>query len=82
MVVRACRQGSQAVLQVDDNGPGVPAEDRDHIFDPYYTTKTDGTGLGLAIVKKSVLEHGGTVSCEVSPLGGARFTIRLPLDEG
>ena len=82
VVVRACRQGSQAVLQVDDNGPGVPAEDRDHIFDPYYTTKTDGTGLGLAIVKKSVLEHGGTVSCEVSPLGGARFTIRLPLDEG
>jgi signal transduction histidine kinase len=65
-------------LDVDDDGPGVPSEDRARIFDPYFTTRTEGTGLGLAIVKKIVIEHGGTIVCEASPSGGARFRIVLP----
>jgi two-component system nitrogen regulation sensor histidine kinase NtrY len=66
---------------VDDNGPGVPADSRTRIFDPYVTTKPQGTGLGLAIVRKIVLDHGGdiTVSPAPSPLGGARFVVELPL---
>jgi signal transduction histidine kinase len=51
---------------------------RDSVFDPYVTTKAEGTGLGLAIVKKIVVEHGGTIEADASPLGGARFRIRLP----
>ena len=66
------------VIHVDDDGPGVPESMRDSIFDPYVTTKSDGTGLGLAIGKKIVVEHGGTIDTGLSPLGGARFRIRIP----
>jgi signal transduction histidine kinase len=68
-------------LRVEDDGPGVPEKDREAIFDPYFTTKSDGTGLGLAIVKKVVLEHGGEIRCEASKLGGAAFVIALPRAE-
>jgi two-component system nitrogen regulation sensor histidine kinase NtrY len=65
---------------VDDNGPGVPGDARERIFDPYVTTKEHGTGLGLAIVRKIVLDHGGDVRVadQPSPLGGARFEVTLP----
>jgi two-component system nitrogen regulation sensor histidine kinase NtrY len=65
-------------ITIDDDGPGVPETMRESVFDPYFTTKADGTGLGLAIVKKIVVEHGGTIDSGVSPLGGARFRIRIP----
>jgi nitrogen fixation/metabolism regulation signal transduction histidine kinase len=67
----------RARLHVDDDGPGVPDELRDRVFDPYVTTKSTGAGLGLAIVKKVVLDHGGRIRVDRSPLGGARFTIEL-----
>jgi signal transduction histidine kinase len=66
------------IINIDDDGPGVPESMRDSVFDPYMTTKADGTGLGLSIVKKIVVEHGGTVDASPSPLGGARFRIRIP----
>ena len=65
-------------LDVEDDGPGIPRELRDAVFDPYVTTKTEGTGLGLAIVKKIVVEHGGTIAASESSLGGARLRVRLP----
>jgi two-component system, NtrC family, nitrogen regulation sensor histidine kinase NtrY len=72
------RDPGVAVLEVADDGPGVASPDSQRVFDPYYTTKGEGTGLGLAIVKKVVLEHGGTIECAASELGGAVFRIRLP----
>jgi signal transduction histidine kinase len=66
------------IINIDDDGPGVPEPMRDSVFDPYVTTKADGTGLGLSIVKKIVVEHGGTVDAGGGPLGGARFRIRIP----
>jgi nitrogen fixation/metabolism regulation signal transduction histidine kinase len=71
-------EGRAFVITVDDDGPGVPETMRDSIFDPYVTTKSEGTGLGLAICKKIVVEHGGTIDTGPSPLGGARFRIRIP----
>lgn len=71
-------QAGEIAVRIDDNGPGVPPEDRERIFDPYVTGKHDGTGLGLAIVKKIVLDHGGQIAVEDSPLGGARFIVSLP----
>lgn len=65
-------------LEVEDDGPGIPAHVRECLFDPYVTTKRDGTGLGLAIVKKVVVEHGGTVEASDNSKGGARISIRLP----
>ncbi len=68
-----------ALITLTDNGPGVPDDLRDRVFDPYFTTKGSGTGLGLAIVKKIVLEHGGSIDVESVPEGGSRFTIRVPI---
>jgi nitrogen fixation/metabolism regulation signal transduction histidine kinase len=68
------------VLSVEDDGPGVPEEVRERVFEPYFTTKEDGTGLGLAIVKKIVVEHNGSITVRRSArLGGAEFVISLPL---
>ncbi len=68
-------------LCVDDNGPGIAPEMRERVFEPYETTRVQGSGLGLAIVKKIVLDHGGEVGVGESPLGGARFVIRLRRSE-
>ncbi|PRQ05799.1 Globin-coupled histidine kinase [Enhygromyxa salina] len=80
--VSAARVGDRplACVVVEDNGPGITAERRELVFEPYETTRAHGTGLGLAIVKKIVLDHGGEVSVgESEALGGARFEIRLRL---
>ncbi len=63
---------------VDDNGPGVPEDMRDRVFEPYMTTKDAGTGLGLAIVKKVAIDHGGDIQMLASPLGGARLRLTIP----
>ena len=78
VVVSARREGEGAAILVEDDGPGIPAEARARVFDPYFTTKVDGTGLGLAIVKKIVVEHGGRIDVATSSLGGASFVIHLP----
>ena len=77
--LRVGREGDRAVLAVADEGPGIPAEMRHRVFDPYFTTRPDGTGLGLAIVRKIVLQHGGDVEAGERPGGGAVFNVRLPL---
>jgi nitrogen fixation/metabolism regulation signal transduction histidine kinase len=66
-------------LRVRDEGPGLPADLQNELFEPYVTSKTKGTGLGLAIVKKIVEEHGGMVWAENSEQGGACIVIRLPV---
>ena len=76
-------EGSQALLQVCDRGPGVPPELRERIFEPFYrlpgaSEREGGVGLGLALVKSIAERHGGTVRCEAREGGGACFTVRLP----
>jgi two-component system, NtrC family, nitrogen regulation sensor histidine kinase NtrY len=78
IVVRLTKSGDGFNLDVDDDGPGIPADMREAVFDPYVTTKTEGTGLGLSIVKKIVMEHHGSITASDSPLGGARLRVRLP----
>ena len=65
-------------IDVDDNGPGVSDEDLEKLFTPNFTTKKTGTGLGLAICRSIIEQSQGTISYSRSPLGGARFTIKLP----
>jgi signal transduction histidine kinase len=67
--------GAETRFIVEDDGPGLPPELAEHVFDPYVTTKEHGTGLGLAIVKKIALEHDGTVTVAQRPGGGARFVL-------
>jgi signal transduction histidine kinase len=64
---------------VTDTGPGIPPEDLDRIFEPYFTTKEDGTGLGLALARRIILEHRGSIRAENVPGSGARFVIGLPI---
>jgi len=69
-------------LRVEDNGPGIPVNTLEQVFEPYVTTKPKGTGLGLAIVKKIVEEHGGHIEAENSADGGAQVSVLLPVDAG
>ncbi len=78
MRVTARAERAGYVIAVDDDGPGIPSEIAQALFDPYVTTKKDGTGLGLSIVKKVVVDHGGSIDAEAGPLGGARLRIVLP----
>ena len=68
-----------ARVNVLDNGPGVPADTRDQIFRPFFTTKKTGTGLGLALVQKIIVTHNGRVRATNSPDGGACFQVTLPI---
>ena len=81
---RLGESGDRVFLVVEDNGPGVPAELKDKVFAPYFTTKhaKGGTGLGLAIVARIVNDHGGRITVTDAKGGGARFTIELPLRNG
>jgi C4-dicarboxylate-specific signal transduction histidine kinase len=64
---------------VIDSGPGVPAELRDQLFNPFFTTKPRGTGLGLASSRAIVESHDGTIGFDNLPAGGSRFWFRLPV---
>jgi two-component system, NtrC family, nitrogen regulation sensor histidine kinase NtrY len=71
-------RGDRIELRVEDTGPGIPAEVRERLFTPYFTTKgSRGTGLGLAMTHRIVLEHGGSIEVGDAPGGGASFVIRL-----
>ncbi len=81
---RARGGDEQVRIEVEDNGPGIPAAAREHIFEPFYTTKDigEGTGLGLSISYLIVTEgHGGRMWVEDGAEGGARFVIELPVRE-
>jgi signal transduction histidine kinase len=67
-------------IQVEDTGPGIPAETISKVFDPFVTTKSDGTGLGLSISYGIIREHGGTLTVDSTVGRGATFTIELPIE--
>ncbi len=66
------------VLEVEDNGPGIPADIRQRLFEPFVTSKTKGTGLGLAIVKRLCLAMGGEIRAEDRQEGGTRIVVEVP----
>jgi signal transduction histidine kinase len=82
VLVHVTRTGHVVRIEVDDNGPGVPEARRPLVFDRFTrgpSVESAGVGLGLAIVQRHVAAHGGTVTVESRPGGGARFVIELPL---
>lgn len=76
VVVRAASR--RLVIEVSDGGDGVPEAERDKIFEPFFTGKTQGTGLGLAIARRVVESHGGTLTVHTSSRGGALFRAEIP----
>jgi len=71
-------------IRIADRGPGIPADEQEHIFDPFFRgqravqDQVHGSGLGLYLVKKIVEAHGGTIQVKSEPMNGAEFTIRIP----
>ena len=84
VLIRTRSEGSNAVLEIEDDGPGVPNDSRERIWDPFWTTKglVAGTGLGLTVVRDIVAGHGGDIRVEnlgiAQDAQGARFVVRLP----
>jgi two-component system sensor histidine kinase HydH len=80
LLLSASLNGNQARLVVEDSGPGLPEGDPDQVFDPFFSTKEMGTGLGLAIARRLVEAHGGRLTAGKSEMGGAKFSVQLPLE--
>lgn len=76
-VQASCRNG-EAMVHVTDTGTGIPPEEMESIFRPYFSTKAGGTGLGLPTARRIIEEHGGSVRVQSEPGKGSRFTIALP----
>jgi two-component system sensor histidine kinase HydH len=70
--------GGALAIDVADRGPGIPEADRDRIFEPFHTSKTQGTGLGLAVARRVVEAHGGTIVVGSAATGGALFRVTVP----
>jgi signal transduction histidine kinase len=68
------------VIAVADTGRGIPPEDRQRVFEPFYSKKRGGTGLGLSIARRIIAAHGGRIDVESTVGLGSRFMIRLPVD--
>lgn len=79
ITVRLFTQGSDLVIYIEDNGPGIPAEFAEHIFDVGFSLKPDGTGLGLNIAREALARSEGKLGYHLDYDGGARFEIRFPL---
>ena len=85
--IHLTRDKSMAIIQVADNGPGIPQENAERIFERFYTDRPEGeafgqnSGLGLSITRQIVEAHGGTITAgNVDPVkGGALFTVKIPL---
>ena len=67
------------IFKISDNGPGVPSELINRVFEPYVTSKTKGTGLGLAIVYKIIDEHNGDIKILNDKKGGTLVTFKIPI---
>jgi len=81
LTITSGQRGSDVVVEIDDDGPGIPPEHLGRIFDPFFTTKATGagTGLGLSLAIGIVEAHGGRLYAENLPGIGARFTVQLPV---
>ena len=77
--ISSALEANAMLISVCDSGPGVPLSLRDSIFDPFFTTKNGGTGIGLSLSYRIIKDHGGSLHIDESILGGAKFTIQLPL---
>ena len=68
-------------ISINDNGAGIPLQDRDRVFEPYFSTKESGTGLGLAIVRRIVEDHNGFIRALPNEPHGTRILVELPVTD-
>ena len=75
--------GDEVVIEIEDDGPGIPPEIRERIYEPFFTTKEvgKGTGQGLALARTTIERHRGSLSCATDVGAGTTFTVRLPIGQ-
>jgi PAS domain S-box-containing protein len=76
--ITARRRSGWQEVRIIDHGPGIPPEAQEHLFEPFFTTRSRGTGLGLATARRILEGHGGSIDFECPPSGGTIFTLHLP----
>jgi PAS domain S-box-containing protein len=81
IAITSCTVDNQIQVAVSDSGTGVPEELKDRIFDPFFTTNPDGSGIGLSIAQRIVTDHNGSLTVTSGKLGGAHFTVTLPIEK-
>jgi signal transduction histidine kinase len=79
VLLRAVRKPESVVIEVQDEGVGIPPDDLERVFNPFVTTRADGTGLGLSIAYQIVSQHGGHIAAQRNPERGMTFRVTLPL---
>jgi len=79
LTVRTRARDGHLLVEIEDNGPGIPDGHREAVFEPFHTTKERGTGLGLPVAERVVSAHGGRIGVESAASGGALFSIQIPL---
>jgi len=72
-------ENDRVLVKVSDSGPGVPIDQKDKVFDPFYTTKNESTGIGLSLSHRNITDHNGSLTLGTSKWGGAEFIIEMPL---
>ena len=75
-------ENDRVLVKVSDSGPGVPIDQKDKVFDPFYTTKNESTGIGLSLSHRIITDHNGSLTLGTSKWGGAEFNIEIPFAEG
>ncbi len=78
LILRSRADSDWVVVEIEDNGPGIPPSLRERVFEPYHSGRAGGLGLGLALVKGIALAHGGSIAAAAGAAGGARFVLQLP----
>jgi len=78
--IASCKERTHVVIKVCDSGHGIYPDERERVFEPFYTKKRGGSGIGLSICRRIIQDHAGTISINDSDLGGAEFTIRIPIE--
>ena len=81
ITLRALHNGATVRIEVEDEGGGIPTEDLERVFDPFFTTRSNGTGLGLSIAYQIVSQHGGHIAAQKNPQRGMTFVVTLPVTE-
>ena len=78
LTIKASKEGEDVLIRFQDTGEGIPKENLDRLFNPFFTTKAKGQGLGLAVCKRLVEAHSGTITVESKAGKGSTFTVKLP----
>lgn len=81
LLITTHEERGNVIIKVCDSGPGVPPHERKRIFEPFHTTKETGSGIGLSLCQRIIADHAGTIKASTSDLGGAEFTIRIPIEK-